>query len=212
MQVTFTRQPGSRDWGYVVIERDDGVVYRMPDRRGGPGLPHDLRHLIVERELGVTDGIWGGIAAGMVFKSMEHVRGRRPPHSAQRSAELIRTYRDRLLRAELLAITVEAIAELQEPSPAAIRSITLTKLSLLRGTGPSDETFAAAARAMQVETARWARLRAGQELRYEWRSGLADRRGRFSLHGQAGRMGQPERARRAGWPGRAGAGTGGWGR
>jgi hypothetical protein len=169
MRVTFTRQ---RDYeiGYALVERDDGVVYRILEGRDRPALPHDLRHLIVERELGVTDGIWGGIAAGMVFQSMQHVGGRRPPHAAERSAEMIRTCRDRLLRAELLASTVEAIAVLDDPSPAAIRAITSAKLSLLRGTGPADETFAAAARAMQVETARWARLRAGEELSYEWRT------------------------------------------
>jgi hypothetical protein len=211
MRVTFTRQRDN-EFGYAVIERDDGVVYRILEGRSGPVLPHDLRHLIVERELGVTDGIWGGIAGGMTFRSMQHVSGRRPPHSAERSAELIRGYRDRLLRAELLASTVEAIADLENPSPAAIRAITMTKLSLLRGTGPSDEMFAAAARSLQVETARWARLRAGEELRYEWRSGPAGRRGRLSQLGPATRVGQPERARLAGWPGRAGGGTGRWGR
>jgi hypothetical protein len=33
---------------------------------------------------------------------------------------------------------------------------------------PSPQAFATAARALQVEAARWARLRPGEELRYEW--------------------------------------------
>ena len=34
---------------------------------------------------------------------------------------------------------------------------------------PPPEALAAAARALQVEAARWARLRVGEELVYEWR-------------------------------------------
>src|SRR4029078_8308304 len=84
MQVTFRRFPGHSS-AYSVIERDDGVVYRMKEvTRAGNRLPHDLRHFVVERELGIADGIWGGIAAGMVYTSMDHVQGRRPPHAAER--------------------------------------------------------------------------------------------------------------------------------
>jgi hypothetical protein len=126
-------------------------------------------HFVVERELGVTDGIWGGIAAGMVFGSMRHVRGRRPPHVTERSVLLKRTYRDRILRAELLGNLVEAIAALDDPSTDEIRRLTGSKLSVLRmSEPPSPQAFAAAARALQVEAARWARLRPGEELRYEW--------------------------------------------
>jgi hypothetical protein len=64
MRITFRRFPDHSS-AYPVIERDDGVVYRMKEfTRAGTELPHDLRHFVVERELGITDGIWGGIAAG----------------------------------------------------------------------------------------------------------------------------------------------------
>ncbi|HEX8007908.1 MAG TPA: hypothetical protein VF482_15940, partial [Trebonia sp.] len=96
--MTFPRLP-DHEIAWALVERDDGVVYRLYDGRAGTALPHDARHLIVERELGVADGIWGGIAAGAVFSSMRHVRGQRPPHAAERSADLMRKYRDRLLRA-----------------------------------------------------------------------------------------------------------------
>jgi len=168
MHVTFPRLP-DHEAGYSVVERDDGVVYQLLGGRAGTALPHDIMHLVVERELGVTDGIWGGIAAGMVFGSMRHVRGRRPPHVTERSALLKRTYRDRILRAELLGNLVEAIAALDDPSADEIRRLTGSKLSVLRmPEPPSPQAFAAAARALQVEAARWARLRPGEELRYEW--------------------------------------------
>ena len=64
---------------------------------------------------------------------------------------------------------VEAIAALDDPSADEIRRLTGSKLSMLRmPEPPSPQAFAAAARALQVEAARWARLRPGAELRYEW--------------------------------------------
>ena len=175
MRVSFRRFPGHSS-AYSVIERDDGVVYRMKEfTRAGTRLPHDLRHFVVERELGIADGIWGGIAAGMVYTSMDHVQGRRPPHSAERSDELQRARRQQLMRAELLANLVEAIAMLDAPSGDDIRRLTRTKLSAVPvtepGADPADvaavpapEVLAGAARALQLEAARWARLRVGEEL------------------------------------------------
>jgi hypothetical protein len=179
MRVTFPRLADHQK-GYAVVERDDGVVYRMDSYTVmGPELPHDVRHLIVERELRVSDGIFGAIAAGTVWTSMHHVRGRRPPHSADRSDQLKRAQRNRVLRAELLANLVEDVAALDDPSPDAIRRIARTQLSVVPvaepGADPADvialpapAVLAAAASTLQVEAARWARLRVGDELVYEW--------------------------------------------
>lgn len=179
MRVTFPRQ-ADHQRGYAVVERDDGVVYHLDGFINGPDLPHDLRHLIVERELRVRDGIWGSIAAGTVYTSMHHVRGRRPPHSEDRSDQLKRAQRNRIMRAELLANLVEAVAALADPSEEEVRRVTAAKLSVipLKEPGadpamviqaPPPEALAAAARALQVEAARWARLRVGEELVYDLR-------------------------------------------
>jgi hypothetical protein len=180
MRITFRRFP-DHGRAYSVIERDDGVVYQMKEfTRTGTELPHDLRHFVVERELGIADGIWGGIAAGMVYASMDHVRGRRRPHSADRSEELKRAQRQRLMRAELFANLVEAIAILDDPSDEEIGRLARMKLSVVPVAEPgadpaavvalpSPQALASAARALQVEAARWARLRPGEELVYEWR-------------------------------------------
>ena len=80
MRVTFPRLADHQQ-GYAVIERDDGVVYRMDGFTVmGPDLPHDVRHLIVERELRISDGIFGTIAAGTVWS--EHA----PPAGAPPAA------------------------------------------------------------------------------------------------------------------------------
>lgn len=179
MRVRFPRL-ADHQRGYAVVERDDGVVYRMDGFTVmGPDLPHDVRHLIVERELRVSDGIFGAIAAGTVWTSMHHLHGRRPPHSADRSQQLKKTQQGKIRRAELLANLVEAIAALDDPSPGEINQIARMKLSVVPvvepGADPADvialpppAALAAAARALQVEAARWARLRVGDELVYEW--------------------------------------------
>ena len=88
MRVTFPRLP-DRERAYALVERDDGAVYRLYGGLAGSRLPHDIMHLVVERELRIRDGIWGGIAAGIIFDSMEHVSGRRPPHARERSRHFL---------------------------------------------------------------------------------------------------------------------------
>ena len=84
------------------------------------------------------------------------------------------------MRAELLANLVEAVAVLDDPSPDEIRRLTRMKLSVVPlvepGADPADvvgcpppAALAAAAETLQVEAARWARLRVGEEIVYDWR-------------------------------------------
>jgi len=170
MRVTFPRLPDHKR-AYAVVERDDGVVYQLyGSDMTGPGLPHDIRHLVVERELGITDGLWGAIAGGVVFTGMEHVSGRRPPHAGERSRDLLASFHQPGLRAELLANLVECVAGLDHPSDTQILTLAATRLSVLPPADAEVEPaeIAAAAQALQVEAARWARLRVGEELSYEW--------------------------------------------
>jgi hypothetical protein len=180
MRIRFQRFP-DRAVSYSVIERDDGVVYRMRGfGRGGSELPHDLRHFVVERELDIPDGIFGCIAAGTVYTSMEHVRGRVTFAGHQRKTALKKAQRQRVGRAELFANLVEGIAGLQAPSVPEIKRLTREYLACVPlsepGQDPADvvdvpppEVLGAAASALQVEAARWARLRVGEELVYDWR-------------------------------------------
>jgi len=167
MRVTFPRLP-DHERAWALVERDDGVVYRLYGSTAGPRLPHDIMHLVVERELRIKDGIWAGIAAGLVFDSMQHVSGRRPPHAAERSKALLRGFREQGLRAELLADLVSSAAALDTMTLDKIKRLTATKLSVLPDTDVDPVVIAAAARALQVEAARWARLRVGEELSYDW--------------------------------------------
>ena len=177
MRVTFPRLP-DHERAYALVERDDGAVYRLYGGRAGPRLPHDIMHFVVERELRIRDGIWGGIAAGIIFDSMQHIGGRRPPQAQERSKELLAGFHQRGLRAEVLANFVECVAGLDHPSDIQILTLAATRLSVLPEADADVEPaeVAAAAQALQVEAARWARLRVGEELSYEWpRTALAAR-------------------------------------
>ena len=143
MRVTFPRLP-DHERAWALVERDDGVVFQFyGGGTAGPRLPHDIMHLVVERELRIKDGIWGGIAAG------------EPCHPPG-------------LRAELLADLVSSAATLDTMTLDTIKRLAAAKLSALPDTEVDPVVIAAAARALQVEAARWARLRVGEELSYDW--------------------------------------------
>jgi hypothetical protein len=167
MRVTFPRLP-DRERAYALVERDDGVVYRLYGGVAGSRLPHDITHLIAERELHIADGLWAGIAAGVVFESMCHVCGRRPPRAAERSRELLRQFKGPGVRAEVLADLVGSVAALETMTQDKIRRLARARLAVLPDADVDPVVIAAAARALQVEAARWARLRVGEELSYEW--------------------------------------------
>ncbi|HEX3194746.1 MAG TPA: hypothetical protein VHS30_33685 [Streptosporangiaceae bacterium] len=140
--MTFPRLP-DHERAWALVERDDGVVYRLYSGTAGPRLPHDIMHLVVERELRISDGIWAGIAAGGPCQ---------PPGQ----------------RAELLADLVAGAAALGTLTLEKIRRLTADKLAALPDASVDPVLVAVAARALQVEAARWARLRVGEELSYDW--------------------------------------------
>lgn len=144
MLVTFPRLPDHQR-AYSLVERDDGVVYRRDGGIAGPRLPHDIVYLIVERELRIHDGVWAGVAAGVTALSSA-----------------------RYLRAELLAGLVTSTAALVAPTAAQIRCLAAVRLAALPDANIDPVAIAAAAQVLQVEAARWARLRVGEELHYEW--------------------------------------------
>jgi hypothetical protein len=163
MRVTFPRLP-DRERAYALVERDDGAVYRLYGGTAGPRLPCDIVHLVVERELRIRDGIWGGIAAGVVLDSMRHVGGRRPPPAAERPG----AGGPQGLRAELLVGLVASAAAMDPLTSDKIRRLAQARLAGLPGPDPDPVLIGAAAQALQVEAARWARLRVGEELSYDW--------------------------------------------
>jgi hypothetical protein len=165
--VVFPRlEEGSR--AYSVVERSDGVRFQVDGGVAGAKLPHDLAHLIVERETGDDAGFWGAVSAGAVFGSMKHLDGRRPPHARDRSTAVLRGRRDGLRRAELVVWLTERVARGDITSPQRVRAAAREALSTMPGASVDAERLIAAARALREAEQRMARLRAGEELVVEW--------------------------------------------
>lgn len=168
MKVRFPRLPDGRR-SYCVVERSDGVRYRVHEGVAGPQLPHDLVHLVVEVETREDGGFWGAVAAGAVFASMEHLDGRRPPHAGDRSAAAIRARSDRLQRAELMAALVIRLAEQRLTAADEVRRAAADVLSTLPDATVDVPLVIGAAEALQQMADRWATLAPGEELVVDWR-------------------------------------------
>ena len=166
MRVTFPRLP-DHERAWALVERDDGVVYRLYG--GTPG-----------RGCRTTSCTWwwsgncasrtasGAHRGGRGLRSMQHVSGRRPPHAAEHSKALLR----RLPRAGPARRTPRRPRVQRRGTghddPGQDQAAAGAKLSVLPSAAVDPVVIAVAARALQVEAARWARLRVGEELSYDW--------------------------------------------
>jgi hypothetical protein len=162
VRMTFQRMADRRPVE-TLVERDDGVVFAMRGAGGGADLPHDLVHVVVEKALPLTDGIWGCVADGVVWGSMRHVSGRRPPHAAERSDRLKAERRDAVMRAEHLADVVGRLARGEQVPVGA-------------ATGVPRERIDAAVAAVQDASRRWRGLAVGEEWVVEWSASPRGRR------------------------------------
>ena len=155
--MTFERMADRRPVE-TLVERDDGVVFRMRGAGGGADLPHDLVHALVEQSLQVTDGIWGCVADGVVWNSMRHVSGRQPPHAAERSDRLKKERAASIQAAERLADLVGRLARGGEVLPGETSHA-----------GQTPEALRAAATDLSAAASRWAALAPGATWTVDWR-------------------------------------------
>jgi hypothetical protein len=162
--MTFERMADRRPVE-TLVERDDGVVFAMRGAGGGADLPHDLVHLVVETALPLPDGIWGCVADGVVWGSMRHVSGRRPPHSAERSDRLKKQRLAAVQRAEAVADVVHRLADGEEILPGQVE-----------GSGVPRERIDAAVEAVRDAARRWAALPVGERWTLEWPASRGARR------------------------------------
>jgi hypothetical protein len=154
--MTFRRMADRRPVE-TLVERDDGVVFAMRGAGGGADLPHDLVHAVVETALGVPDGIWGCVADGVVWRSMRHVSGRRPPHAAERSERLKRERAARIQHAEGLA---DLVGRLARGAPVLPREVSAAAFP--------RERLDAAAGELRTAARHWAGLAPGRTWVVDW--------------------------------------------
>ncbi|MBX6389801.1 MAG: hypothetical protein IRZ08_12540 [Frankia sp.] len=171
--MTFTRPPagaGPRGGANAIatIQRPDGVIMGLAfyDRRSA--VPHDLGHLVAERELHMAKGFWGSIASGAEFRSMWVVSGRRRHDATVRSRAVLRANRSEIMLAELAAFVVSRAAA-QGDDPSAVAGLDAVWRSVGSGPPPFDVGLAAsAARRLRALGEEWKALPPGGELVVEW--------------------------------------------
>ncbi len=118
VEIAFNKDPGTRY--HSILKRLDGVTVRLEGGSwnrigGGTGrLPHDVAHMIVERELAYVNGLWGVLLRGGMLQNASIVDGRRSPDAAGISEAVIAPAREDLRRIE---IVVRAVADLSLESP-----------------------------------------------------------------------------------------------
>jgi hypothetical protein len=156
VRITFERMADRRPVE-TLVERDDGVVFRMRGAGGGAALPHDLVHALVEQQLRVREGIWGCVADGVVWRSMRHVSGRQPPHAAERSERLKKERAASIRAAEALAELVGRLASREPVLPGEPSA-----------SGHSPDALAAAAAELISAGRRWSDLTPGDRWAVDW--------------------------------------------
>ena len=113
MEVTFTKAEGRRYLMTVARERGPELAPRH-----GPGyheyLPHDAVHFLVEMEAGLSDGVYGQIAAGRrnIFAAVDPAERRRYARREARRRPLKSEMAD-TARSESLASLCSALWEVR---------------------------------------------------------------------------------------------------
>jgi hypothetical protein len=155
----------------AIIDRDDGVRLQLRSYDRTTRVPHDAVHLIAERSLGIQGGLWGSIAAGALFDSIEVVDGRQRHDRARRSNEVRRRNARELRLAETLVGALAQAVHLDGPAVKSRldRAWGITEV----GTSPfSREQAAAAVDDLRALRAQWEHLAHGESgLPFTWPSG-----------------------------------------
>jgi len=115
MRIVFTRVP--RGECIARLYRRDGVVVELPSFSRRWRVPHDLAHLVTERELLLATGVFGSLAAGAMFSNVRVVSGKPRHDAAARSKRILTANRRGLTVAEVLAGVLHHAVEQRLPVP-----------------------------------------------------------------------------------------------
>lgn len=154
------------------ITRSDGVTFRVTGVGHMGVIPHDLAHFVVEQALGIRQGFWGSVAAGALFESLTHLGGRRRPHAARRSKEVLKRNKGVLTETEILVgLFNQAFADGVGGQPRRVKAL----LERFRWTPPghqprmfTDDQVSEACARWSVMLAAWNQLGVGERLDLDW--------------------------------------------
>ena len=117
MHVTFLHDP--RGECLTLIRRADGAEFTLSSYSRKHRVPHDLAHAVTERELGMPDGIFGCIAAGAIFDSMQQTAGKKRYDAKTRSTRILKAPNSIGISESLTSVIHEAV-EKDRPTPYAL--------------------------------------------------------------------------------------------
>jgi hypothetical protein len=168
MEIAFTRL----DDCYVetTVERDDGAVLATSSPGAADRLPHDLIHYVVERDLGLDDGLWGRLSSGVTYKNFRVLR---QPTRKQRSKPRKRTTKRKgLLEAEVLVWILHDIwdgtAEHEWGSIRAFLDSIWSPRTRSRADELDPKTIERICDALDRMEAKWKRVPRGGKLSVSW--------------------------------------------
>lgn len=170
MQITF--KCGEERTYSITVLRNDKVLVAIKTHDRVKFIPHDLAHLIVERELGLHRGFWGKVADGAMFDGMVVISGRLSPDAAKRSRLALKDEEQLGTRAEVLVAAFVQLAR----DPVRQWSETLAFLNdqwrPLRSAPVVWERAQVDRLCSQLRdaAAAWQKLAPGNELVLEWKT------------------------------------------
>jgi len=173
MQITFIRT-SERDYA-IRCTCDDGAVLAVRTYDRPLGLPHDLAHYVVERELGLAWGFWGLVAAGATFTSVMRCVGRTRPHHREEGQWLIKQHRVDLTEAEALVGGLLDGWRGGTGAEAAYRAV-VARCWRRTDASPSREQVVRVYMALSQMETQWLSLDQGATLTVDWPTTLGWRR------------------------------------
>jgi hypothetical protein len=117
MHLTFLHDP--RGECLTLIRRADGAEFTLSSYSRKHRVPHDLAHAVTERELGMPDGIFGCIAAGAMFGSMQQTAGKKRYDAKTRSTRILKAANSIGISEVITSVLHEAV-EKDRPTPYAL--------------------------------------------------------------------------------------------
>ena len=188
MEVHFVRT-GEKRYGVTVIRKDQPTVERNSCPGYDPLIPHDLMHLVVEIELGLTRGIFGQLQKGGNAGAFQRVESegsirestRLRRRAKKRGDKLLRQGHDECVLSEHASYVClyEWLARSKDPERRKRASKMASHIKIFRGSRPRSEASALNEDVINRVCARlddlsprWSALRVGESVAVEWPENL----------------------------------------
>jgi hypothetical protein len=159
MKVTFTKNEGRRY--SVSFAREHGPALAPRNAPGyDPHLPHDLVHLLVEKQFGIRLGVFGQIAAGGegVFRPAPNDRSGRTRRTTRRLGDI---GRGDMARSERLVNMIHPLWELRSGRKPNTQPVVDPRLATPFDISATMERF-------DEYASQWEALRPGESITVEW--------------------------------------------